>query len=93
MLESNIERQFKKAVGRQGGKALKLTCPGTAGMPDRLVLLPGGRALFVELKAPGKKMRPLQQKRRKQLQDLGFQVYCIDSVAAIRRFVTEVMPK
>lgn len=90
MLESNIERQFKKAVGRQGGKALKLTCPGTAGMPDRLVLLPGGRALFVELKAPGRKLRPLQRKRFRQLRHLGFQVYKIDSVVAIKRFIAEV---
>ncbi len=90
MLESDIERRFKKAVERQGGKTLKFVSPGTAGVPDRLVLLPGGRALFAELKAPGRKMRPLQRKRCKQLQDLGFQVYEVDSVASIRRFVTEV---
>lgn len=90
MLESSIERRFKKEVEKRGGKALKLTCPGTTGMPDRLVLLPGGRVVFAEMKAPGRKMRPLQQKRAAELRKLGFRVHKIDSVASIRRFVTEV---
>lgn len=90
MLESGIERRLKKEVEKRGGKALKLTCLGTTGMPDRLVLLPAGRIIFVELKAPGRKMRPLQRKRFEQLRALGFRVYKIDSIAAIKRFVTEV---
>ncbi|NCC80447.1 MAG: VRR-NUC domain-containing protein, partial [Clostridia bacterium] len=48
------------------------------GVPDRLVLLPGGRAGFVEVKAPGKKMRPNQIKRKGELEGLGFLVYCLD---------------
>lgn len=90
MDERALERRFKKAVEKQGGEALKLTSPGRIGMPDRLVLAPGGRALFVELKAPGKKMRPLQLKRATELKSLGFSVYCIDSTTDIRRFITEV---
>ena len=80
-------------VREHGGLALKFISPGTAGVPDRLVLLPGGRAVFVELKAPGKKLRPLQQKRKAQLQALGFRVYVIDSKEAIQQFIeSEVMP-
>lgn len=93
MQEQALERLFTRMIKNKGGKALKFTSPGMAGVPDRLVLLPNGQAIFVELKAPGKRMRPLQQKRAKQLRNLGFRVYCLDSVDSIERFLTEVMPK
>ena len=48
------------------------------GVPDRLVLLLGGKCAFVEMKAPGKQMRILQRKRRLQLEALGFPVFCVD---------------
>jgi hypothetical protein len=66
-----------------GGIAPKFVSPGFNGMPDRLVLLPMGRTAFVELKAPGKMMRPLQVRRKRQLEELGFSVYCIDDVEQI----------
>lgn len=79
MKESYIERMLKKKVEQVGGKALKFVSPGWAGAPDRLVLLPGGRLIFVELKAPGRKPRPLQLKRHEELRALGFQVEVIDT--------------
>ena len=60
MREKTIEQKFREAVRNAGGLALKFTSPGWDGMPDRLALLPGGRMAFVEVKAPGKKPRPLQ---------------------------------
>ena len=93
MLENQIERQLKREIEKRGGKALKFTSPGTRGVPDRLVLLPGGRAVFVELKAPGEQLKPLQEKRAKELQILGFKVYRIDSISEIQGFIAEVMPK
>ena len=65
MKEAVIESALVKAVRAQGGAAYKLTSQTANGLPDRLVLLPGGKAAFVELKAPGKILRPLQHKRRK----------------------------
>ncbi len=73
------------------GMALKFTSPGMAGMPDRLVLLPKGKAFFVELKAPGQDLRPIQIKRKEQLEDLGFKVYVIDSYEKIDLFLQDVM--
>jgi hypothetical protein len=73
-----------------GGIALKFVSPGMAGVPDRIVLLPKAKITFVELKAPGKKMRPLQIKRKSQLEELGFLVYCIDSLEAIDDFIKDV---
>ena len=70
-------------VKASGGMAIKLVSPSMNGLPDRLVLMPGGRCFFVELKAPGQKMRPLQLKRAEQLTALGFDVYCIDGTSQI----------
>lgn len=79
MREKNVETRLARAVKLMGGIAAKFVSPGLAGVPDRLVLLPGGHMAFVELKAPGKCPRPLQVKRKSQLEALGFSVYVIDS--------------
>lgn len=89
--ESSIERKLKREIDRLGGKALKFTSPGMAGVPDRIVLLPGGQVFFVELKAPGQKMRPLQLKRQRELEALGFTVKCLDRIEAVDEFIREVV--
>ena len=79
MREKTIEQKLKTAVGAMGGIAPKFISPGLDGAPDRLILLPGGRMAFAEVKAPEKRLRPLQVKRKRQLESLGFRVYLIDS--------------
>ena len=76
--ERTIERRLTAETKKRGGMALKFVSPGLDGVPDRIVLMPGGRIAFVEVKAPGKHPRPLQVKRKRQLESLGFPVYCID---------------
>ncbi|ASB90850.1 MULTISPECIES: VRR-NUC domain-containing protein [Bacillus] len=92
--ESQLERLLKRKVESLGGQALKFVSPGMSGVPDRLVLIPGGRAVFAEMKAPGKNLRPLQEKRKRDLESLGFTVCKLDSRetidAFIRRFFHEV---
>ena len=78
MREKSIEQKLVKAVKAAGGICPKLVCPGFDGMPDRMVLLPYGRLGFVEVKAPGKKPRPLQTARHQMLERLGFKVYVLD---------------
>ena len=90
MREKTIEQKLVKAVKAVGGIALKLTCPGWGGVPDRLILLPGKRLAFVEVKAPGEIMRPLQVKRKRQLEALGFSVYCIDHLDQIGGVLDEI---
>ncbi len=90
MQEKYIEKKLVAAVKNMGGIAPKLVSPGFNGMPDRIVLLPMGRIAFVELKAPGKMMRPLQVRRKRQLEALGFLVYCIDSVELIDEVLKEM---
>ena len=88
--EKTIEHKLVKAVHLMGGLALKFISPGFDGVPDRVVLLPGGKAAFVELKATGKKMRPLQVRRKKQIEALGFSVYCIDRPEQIEAALHEI---
>ena len=84
MREYVIENEFVKAVRAAGGVAYKLTSQTANGLPDRLVLFFPAKTVFVELKAPGKQLRPLQRKRRHQLQKLGFPVLCIDRFSQIK---------
>lgn len=90
MREKNIESKLVKAVKNIGGLAPKFISPGLDGVPDRLVLLPGGKIAFIELKAPGKELRPLQVRRKRQLEALGFLVYCIDSPEQIGEILNEI---
>lgn len=92
MRESIIERKFVTEVKKRGGLAIKFVSPGLNGVPDRLVLFPGGILAFVELKAPRKNMRPLQQKRARQLATLGFKVYCVDNKEMIGGVIDEIQP-
>ena len=90
MREKTIEEKLVKITRSMGGLALKFSSPGFDGVPDRLVLLPGGKIAFIELKAPGKTLRPLQVRRKRQLETLGFSVYCIDSPEQIGGILSEI---
>lgn len=90
MREKIIEQHLVKAVKNSGGIAPKLVCPGFDGMPDRLVLLPGGKIGFVEVKAPGKEPRPLQVARHGLLRRLGFNVYVLDAPEQIGGILDEI---
>lgn len=79
MREKSIEAKLVDAVKAKGGVCWKFTSPGTAGVPDRIVLMPFGRIAFVEVKAPDKKPRPLQLSRHRTLRTLGFNVFVLDS--------------
>lgn len=90
MREAGFERRLRLEIERRGGRALKLVAPGRAGVPDRLVLMPGGRVWFVELKAPGRSPRPLQLYRIEELSKLGFRVRVVSSSDELKLFLVEV---
>ena len=83
MLERFIEQKLVARVRREGGLCPKFVSPGSDGWPDRLILMPGGKIAFVELKSTGEKPRPLQLQRHAQLRDLGFSVFVVDDPAQI----------
>lgn len=90
MSEKFIEKKLVMEVKKHGGICPKFTSPGFDGMPDRLILLPGGKIAFVEVKAPGKKPRPLQLARHKVLRELGFQVFVLDEEEEIGEILNKI---
>ena len=90
MREKTIEAKLMRTVKSMGGLAPKFVSPGFDGMPDRIVLLPHGKMAFVEVKAHGKKPRPLQVRRKSQLESLGFSVYCLDDATQIGGMLDEI---
>ena len=90
MREKTIEKKLVQAVKGVEGIALKFVSPGFDGMPDRLVLLPGGKLAFVEVKAVGCKPRPLQESRHGMLRRLGFQVFVLDRPEQIKLILEDI---
>ena len=95
-MERDIERRLVQTVKQMGGLCLKWVCPGWAGVPDRIILLPGARVVFVETKRPkGGKRSKLQIWWADMLRALGFEHYWVLNQAdiyALRERIEEVMP-
>ena len=90
ILEKDIENYLRDEIKKVGGIAYKFVSPGNAGVPDRLVLLPGRWSFFVELKAPGMSTRKIQDIQIRKIRDLGFGVMIIDSKQQIDGLVREL---
>ena len=90
MREKEVEAALVKAVKKRNGMALKFVSPGLDGVPDRIVLLTDGKLAFIELKRPGGRMRKLQEKRKAQLEALGFRVYCVNDKDEIGGILDEI---
>lgn len=86
-LERDIERKLTGLVKRHGGLCLKWVCPGWSGVPDRLILLPGGRIIFVELKRPkGGQFSKMQEWWAKKLTALGFNYWTVNDNFSLELF-------
>lgn len=90
MREKEIEQKLVKAVKALDGLCIKFTSPSMDGVPDRLVLMPKGKVAFIELKATGKKPRPLQIKRMEQIKQLGVPCFILDDVKLIGGMLNEI---
>ena len=88
--ESTIERRLTNGVKNTGGLALKFVSPGHAGVPDRIVLLPGGKLMFVELKTETGNLTPLQINTQNRLRLLGFDVRTLYGKQYVDRFLEEI---
>ena len=89
MLERDIEQALVKRVKDLGGMAEKYVSVNRRSVPDRLVTLPDGRIIFVELKAPGKKPTDAQLRDHEKRRLLGADVRVIDSIEQVNRFPEE----
>lgn len=90
MKESSIEAKLRDKVKALGGYCLKWVCPGHAGLPDRIILLPGSKIYFVELKQKGKKPDPLQIMWLSRLQALGFDASCVAGPEEVVEFLKRI---
>lgn len=90
MVEKEIEKLFCRKVRQAGGKAYKFISPGNSGVPDRLVILPGGKIGFVELKAPGEKPRPDQTYQIQQLENMGCYAAVADQPDQLDQIIREI---
>lgn len=86
MRESTVEKRLRRLVTKVGGRCLKFTPFHFNGAPDRLVLLPGGRMCFVEVKGSEGYVRPLQVKRIQQLESLGFRCHVVHDEQSLEQF-------
>lgn len=90
MREREIEEYLRIGAKRLGGIAFKFTSPGNAGVPDRLIVMPGNRIYFVELKRPGGKTSQMQKMQINRLKDLGCKAFVIDSKEGVDKFLNDI---
>ena len=90
MREKTIENKLRQQVLKNGGLCLKFVSPSFDGVPDRIILMPNGKIAFAETKAEGKKLRRLQELRKRQFEKLGFRVYVVDSTEMIGGIISEI---
>lgn len=90
MKESALEKRFCSLVSRAGGKAYKFVSPGCSGVPDRIVVLPGGRIGFIELKRPGGVPGKQQQFQLAQLERLGCYTAVVDCMERAEAVLSEM---
>lgn len=83
MREKDVEQALVRAVKARGGLAFKWVSPGRVGIPDRLLVFPNAKLAFVEVKAPGARLKPQQIKRRDHLVSFGFHVWVVDGIDQI----------
>ena len=94
MTERDVERALRLMVERCGGLCLKWICPGWSGVPDRILLLPGGRAMFVEVKRPtGGRLSGLQRWWLDRLRKMEFEVHVVRNRADVDRLRAALMEK
>lgn len=92
MKESEIEARLVRAVKAKGGLCYKFVSPGNPGVPDRIVITPNGRTIFVELKTKIGRLSAWQKRQRSELEKRGADIRVLKGLEQVKEFVREVMP-
>ena len=92
MLEKEVEKFLVREVKKLGGISFKFISPGNAGVPDRIVMLPNGKVVFVELKTDKGKLTKLQEVQIKKISDLGADVRVLRGIEGVKEFINEIQP-
>ena len=89
MREKDIEKVLVTKVRKLGGRAYKWVSPGNDGVPDRIVILPGMRPVFVELKAENGRLSTLQKVQIRRLLDMGQDVKVLRGIREVEQFLED----
>jgi hypothetical protein len=85
--EKFLEDKLRKAIKRKGGLALKFTSPGTVGVPDRLIIMPGDKLYLVEMKCPEGQISPIQDAMQGLIKIIGTPVHNIFDESELSKFL------
>lgn len=92
MKESTIEARLVREVRKLGGLCYKFTSPGNPGVPDRIVILPDGRTIYVELKTEIGRLAKIQQWQLDEMRKRGADVRVLKGLDQVMEFLEEVRP-
>ena len=92
MRESSIEAKLVRMVRERGGLCFKFVSPGNPGVPDRIVITPGGRTVYVELKTEIGRLAAIQRWQQDEMRKRGADVRTLKGLDQVRAFVEEVFP-
>ena len=90
MLEKEVEKYLVREVKKIGGVSFKFISPSNAGVPDRIVILPMGKVVFVELKTDKGKLSKLQTAQIRKISELGAEVKVLYGIEGVRKFINEI---
>lgn len=90
MLEKEVEKFLVREVKKIGGVSFKFISPGNAGVPDRIVMLPNGKVVFVELKTDKGKLTKLQEVQIKKISNLGADARVLRGIEGVKEFINEI---
>lgn len=90
MLEKEVEKYLVREIKKLGGVSFKFISPGNAGVPDRIVIIPTGKVLFVELKTDKGKLTKLQESQIRKISGLGVEVKVLYGIEGVRKFINEI---
>ena len=90
MNEKLIEKKLREGVKKLGGIALKFSSQSYTGMPDRIILMPGGKTRFAELKTTGKKATAIQERNLEMLSGMGFEACVVDDQESLDLLLTDI---
>lgn len=93
MLEKEIEKRMVAEIKKRGGLCYKFVSPCNPGVPDRIVITPAGKVIFVELKTETGRLSKIQRWQRGELLRRGADVRMLKGWGAIEAFIEEVMPR
>lgn len=92
MRESSIESKLVRMVRERGGLCFKFVSPGNPGVPDRIVITPAGRTVYVELKTETGRLAAIQKWQHEELRKRGADVRTLKGLEQVKAFVEEVFP-